>query len=248
VTGPDVIYFIKAQASHRPTRRDERAVEDYLKRSEHDPANRRMLLADHSVPCHKPRLIFCLKDRPVSPDKFNKLSETLAAACARQYGFNPRQIVAGMRYVGTEGHAKDIVHVFRAERTHSQIVLKGTFATLREKHGDKPHWSDTEKAHYQKSDAEIDAEAAVRQAELEFTRNSSLYQAHRLHLLSHYKAWPDFQSGRGNPREAALALIKALAEINDAGLVAYAKYMGSDAPEYLAHQLLAPCHLEFDAK
>ena len=184
----------------------------------------------------------------MSPDKVNKLSETLAAACSRQFGFNPRQILAGMRYAGTEGHAKDIAHVFRAERTHSQIVLKGTFAQMREKHGEKPQWTDEEKAHYLKTDAEIDAEVAARQAELEFTRNSPLYQSHRMHLLSHYKAWPDYQAGRGNPREAALALIKALAEANDVELSTYAQHMGSNVPEHLAHLLLAPCHLEFDAK
>ena len=182
----------------------------------------------------------------MSPAKVKELFDTLCAACSRQFGFNPRQIMAGMRYVGTEGHAKDIVHVFRAGRTHSQIVLKGTFATLREKHGDKPQWTEEEKAHYRKTDAEIDAEAAARQAELDFTRNCPLYQEHRLHLLSHYKAWPSYQAGRGNPHEAAIALINALAEVHDPRLAAYAEHMGSNEPEHLAHLLLAPCHLEFE--
>ena len=182
----------------------------------------------------------------MSPAKINELFEIMRAACARQFDFNPRQITEGIRYAGTEGHAKDIVHIFRAARTHSQIALKGTFATLREKSGDKPQWGEAEKAHYMKSDAELDAEAAARQAEMDFTRQSSLYQDHRLQLLSHYKAWPGYQAGTEHPRDAAIALIKALAEGKDARLVAYAEHMGSTDPEHLAHLLLAPCHLEFE--
>ncbi len=181
----------------------------------------------------------------MSPAKINELFDILRAACSRQFGFNPRQISAGMHYVGSEGHGKDIVQVFRAERTHSPIVLKGTFATLREKPGDKPHWGETEKAHFQKSDAEIDAEAAARQAEIDYTRSSPLYLEHRLHLLAHYKAWPGYQSGTGNPREAAIALITSLAAAHDPQLAAYAEHMGSTDPGQLAHLLLAPCHLEF---
>lgn len=181
----------------------------------------------------------------MSPAKINELFDILRAACSRQFGFNPRQITAGIHYVGTEGHGKDIVHVFRAERTHSPIVLKGTFATLREKPGDKPHWSETEKAHYQKTDAELDVEAAARQAEIEYTLSSPLYQDHRLHLLAHYKAWPGYQAGTGNPREAAIALISSLTETQDPRLTAYAEHMRSTEPGHLAHLLLAPCHLEF---
>jgi len=183
----------------------------------------------------------------VSPAKINELFDVLRAACSRQFGFNPRQITAGMRYVGTEGQAKDLVHVFRDAGTHSQVVLKGTFASLREKHGDKPHWSEAEKARYQQSDAEIDAEAAARQAEVEFTRHCALYQDHRQHLLSHYKAWPSYQAGGPNPREAARALISALAAANDARLMAFAEHMGSHDPEHLAHLLLAPCHLDLES-
>jgi hypothetical protein len=182
----------------------------------------------------------------VSPAKINELFDVLRAACSRQFGFNPRQITAGMRYVGTEGQAKDLVHVFRDAGTHSQVVLKGTFASLREKHGDKPHWSAAEKARYQQSDAEIDAEAAARQAEVEFTRHCALYQDHRQHLLSHYKAWPGYQAGGPNPREAARALISALAVAHDARLAVFAERMGTNDPEHLVHLLLAPCHLELE--
>ena len=182
----------------------------------------------------------------MSPAKINDLFDTLRAACSRQFGFNPRQVTAGMRYVGTEGHGKDLVHVFRDVGTHSQVVLKGTFATLREKHGDKPHWTEAEKTRYKQTDAEIDAEVAARQAELDFTRNCSLYQDHRQQLLSHYKAWPGYQAGGPNPREAARALIDALASAHDARLAAFAEHMGSNDPEHLAHLLLAPCHLELE--
>jgi hypothetical protein len=183
----------------------------------------------------------------VSPAKINELFETLSAACARQFSFNPRRIKAGMRYAGTEGHGKDIVHVFRDAGTHSQIVLKNTFASLRETHGDKAHWSDAEKAYYQQSDAEIDAELAAKQAELEYTRNCPLYRDHRDELLAHYKQWPSYQAGATNPREAAKALISALTEAHDARLVAFAEHVGSNDPERLAHLLLAPCHLEVEA-
>jgi len=66
------------------------------------------------------------------------------------------------------------VHVFRDVGTHSQIALKNILATIREKQGDRPHWTEAEKAHYKSSDAEIDAEIAAKQAEIDFTRNSAL--------------------------------------------------------------------------
>lgn len=183
----------------------------------------------------------------MNPAKMNELFETLRAACARQFRFNPRRITAGMRYVGTEGHGKDLVHVFRDAGTHSQIVLASTFATLREKHGDKPHWSEAEKAHYQSSDAEIDAELAARQAELEFTRHSSLYQDHREELLAHYTDWPGYQPGGPTPREAARSLITRLAAAQDGRLAAFVEHMGSSDTEHLVHLLLAPCRGEIEA-
>lgn len=185
----------------------------------------------------------------MSPAKINELFVVLRAACARQFGFNPRQVMAGMRYVGTEGHGKDLVHIFRDAGTHSQVVLKNTFATLREKHGEKPHWTDREKAAYKKTDAEIDAQLAAREAELEYTRNCPLYLDHRLVLLAHYKDWPAYQADAVsvNPREAASALLVALADAGDARLTAFAEHMGSSDREHLAHLLLAPCHLEIEA-
>jgi len=178
--------------------------------------------------------------------KTNELFDILRAACARQFRFNPRRITASMRYVGKEGHGNDLVHVFRDAGTHSQIELKSTFATLRVVHGDKPHWTEAEMAHYKNTDAEIDAEIAAKQAEVDFTRNCPLYQDHRTELLSHYKDSPSYQPGP-NPREAARALIASLAAANDARLTAFAEHMKSTDPEHLAHLLLAPCHLELEA-
>jgi hypothetical protein len=183
----------------------------------------------------------------VSPAKINELSDTLRAACARQFGFNPRRVAAEMRYVGKEGHGNDIVHVFRDAGTHSQMALKGTFVTLRETHGDKPHWSEAEKTRYKNTDAEIDAEIAAKQAELDFTRNCALYRDHRELLLSHYKEWPGYQASGQSSREAARALIAALADAQDPRLAAFAEHMGSNDPEHLGHLLLAPCHLEIEA-
>jgi hypothetical protein len=183
----------------------------------------------------------------VSTSKIDDLFDTLRAACARQFGFNPRRVTEGMRYVGKEGHGKDLVHVFKDVRTHSQIALKNTFVTLREKQGDKPHWTETEKARYKNTDAEIDAEIAAIQAALEYTRNCPLYQDHRETLLSHYKDWPSYQAGGPNPREAAKALIDTLAAAHDSRLAAFAEHMQSNDPEHLAHLLLAPCHLELEA-
>jgi predicted glycosyl hydrolase (DUF1957 family) len=183
----------------------------------------------------------------VSPAKTNELFDTLRAACARQFGFNPRRVTAGMRYVGPESHGNDLVHVFRDAGTHSQMALKNTSVTLREKHGEKPHWTEAEKAHYRNTDAEIDAEIAAKQAELDFIRNSALYQDHREQLLSHYKDWPGYQAGGQNPREAARTLVGTLADAHDARLAAFAEHMRSNDPEHLAHLLLAPCHLELEA-
>jgi hypothetical protein len=201
-----------------------------------------LLSATHSLPSPANK-----KGYPVNPAKINELFDLLRAACARQFRFNPRRITAGMRYVGKEGHGKDMVHVFRDASTHSQIVLDSTFATLREKHGDKPHWTDAEKARYQQSDAEIDAEIAARQAEFDYTLHSPLYLDHKAQLLAHYKDWPGYQPGGPNPREAARLLIIALAEANDARLTVFAERMGSSDPEHLAHLLLAPCHLDIEA-
>ena len=183
----------------------------------------------------------------MSISKTDELFDTLRAACARQFGFNPRRVTEGMRYVGKEGHGKDLVHVFKDVRTHSQIALKNTFVTLREKQGDKPHWTEAEKARYKNTNAEIDAELAEIQAKLDYTRNCPLYQDHREQLLSHYKDWPGYQAGGANPREAAKMLIDSLAAAHDARLAAFAEHMGSNDPEQLSHLLLAPCHLELEA-
>ena len=179
--------------------------------------------------------------------KTNELFDLLRAACARQFLFNPRRITASMRYVGKEGHGKDLVHVFRDASTHSQIVLQGTFATLRITHGDKPHWSEAEQAHYQETDAEMDARIAAKKAEVEFTRNSPLYLTHRAELLTHYKNSPTYVAGGTNPREAAKALIETLAAANDAQLAAFAEHMKTGDPEQLAHLLVAPCHIDLEA-
>lgn len=179
--------------------------------------------------------------------KTDALFDLLRAACARQFRFNPRRVTASIRYVGKEGHGKDLVHVFRDAGTHSQIVLQGTFATLRITHGDKPHWSEAEQAHYRESDAEIDARISAKQAEVEFTRNSPLYLAHRAKLLSHYKNSPTYVVGGSSPREAAKTLIEALAVAKDPKLAAFAEHMKSNDPEYLAQRLVAPCHFDLEA-
>ncbi|MDP1653180.1 MAG: hypothetical protein Q8L56_10715 [Rhodocyclaceae bacterium] len=183
----------------------------------------------------------------MNPAKINQLFDTLRAACARQFGFNPRRITADMRYIGTEGHGKDLIHIFRAAGSHSQMALKSTSVILREQHGDKPHWTETEKAHYKNTDAEIDAEITAKQAELEFTCNCPLYRDHREQLLSHYKDWPGYQAGGLNPREAARLLVGTLAEAHDPRLAAFAEHLRTNDPEQLAHLLLAPCHLEIEA-
>ncbi len=180
--------------------------------------------------------------------KTNELFDLLRAACARQFRFNPRRITASMRYVGKEGHGKDLLHVFRDAGTHSQIVLQGTFATLRITHGDKPHWSEAEQEHYRESDAEMDAKIAAKQAEVEFTRHCPLYLAHRAELLTHYKTSPTYVAGGPNPREGAKALLARLAEAKDPLLAAFAEHMKSDDIEHLAVLLLAPCHFELEAK
>ncbi len=184
----------------------------------------------------------------MSNAKTDELFDVLRAACARQYGFNPRRITAGMRYVGKEGHGKDLVHVFRDVATHSQIVLKNTLATLREKQGDKPHWTEAEKAHYKSSNAEIDAELAAKQAELDFTRNCALYRDHREQLLSHYTDWPGFRPDGPHPGEAARALIQTLSAANDARLTEFIEHTHVHDLEQLAHLLLAPCHAEIEAE
>ncbi len=183
--------------------------------------------------------------------KVNALLETLQAACSRQFRFNPRRVAAGMRYAGTEGHAPNIVHVFRDSHTHSQIELKATMATLREHQasdGHHAHWSDAEKARYRHTDAEIDAEIAAKQAAFEFTRTCALYQDYREFLLSHNKNWPSYQPGKPTAREAARALIGELTAAGDARLAEFATQMQTRDAEELTHLLLAPCHLEVEER
>lgn len=182
----------------------------------------------------------------MNPAKINALLDTLKAACSRQFRFNPRRVAAGMRYVGSEGQGANLVHVFRDSHTHSQIELKSTMATLREHHGEKPHWTEAEKARYRHTDAEIDAEIAERQAALAYTRSCALYQDHREQLLSHYKGWHAYQAGGPTAREAARALIASLLAAHDPRLTDFAAHMKTEDTEELAHLLLAPCHIEVE--
>ena len=184
----------------------------------------------------------------MNPAKINALLDILSAACSRQFGFNPRRISAGMRYSGTEGHGASQVHIFRDTHSNSQIELKGTFATLRQQHGDKPHWTETEMSHYRNTDAEIDADIAAKNAKLAFIRNCALYLEHREQLLSLYKDWPTHQPGGPTPREAARTLIVALTAAHDARLADFAEQMRTNDLEQLAHLLLAPCHLEIEER
>lgn len=184
----------------------------------------------------------------MSPAKMNALMETLKQACVRQFRFNPRRITQDMRYKGTEGQGNNLVHVFKDIHTHSLIELKGTMAYLRELHGDTPHWDEAEKMRYCHTDAEIDAELAEKQAELEFTQASALYQDHREELLSHYKDWPGYQEGKPSAREAARALISSLTDAHDARLSEFATRMKTNDVEHLSHLLLAPCHIEREAR
>ena len=182
----------------------------------------------------------------MNPAKINALLDTLKAACSRQFRFNPRRVAAGMRYVGTEGHGANLVHVFRDSHTHSRIELKLTMATLREHHGEKAHWTEAEKTRYRHTDAEIDAEIAAKKAELEFTQSCALYQDHREQLLSRYKDWPTYQAGGPTAREAAKGLIGVLTDAHDPRLAVFAEHMRTNDPDELTHLLLAPCHIEIE--
>jgi predicted glycosyl hydrolase (DUF1957 family) len=187
----------------------------------------------------------------MSPAKIAALIETLKAACSRQFRFNPRRVAAGMRYMSSEGQGTSLVHIFRDTHTHSQIELKLTMATLRERAADgthHAHWSAAEKARYQHTDAEIDAEIAAKKAALEYTRNCALYQDHREQLLSHYKSWPSYHAGGPTPKEAARALVAELTATKDARLTAFAQKMQTSDQEELSHLLLAPCHLEVESQ
>jgi hypothetical protein len=184
----------------------------------------------------------------MSPAKMNALMDTLKQTCARQFRFNPRRVLADMRYKGTEGLGNNLVHVFKDVHTHSQIELKGTMANLREQYGDSQHWNEAEIKRYCHTDAEIDAEIAEKQAELEFTRTCALYQDHREQLLSHYKDWPTYQEGKPSAREAARALIGTLSEAGDQRLSEFANRMHTSDMDTLSHLLLAPCHIEREAR
>lgn len=180
----------------------------------------------------------------MSPSKMNALMDTLKLACSRQFRFNPRRVEADMRYKGTEGQGNNLVHVFKDIHSHSQIELRNTTITLRELHGETPHWDDAEKKRYCNTDAEIDAEIAAKQAELDFTRTSALYQDHREQLLSHYKDSPNYREGMPSARDAARTLVSTLSAAQDPRLSAFASHMDCSDLDHLAQLLLAPCHIE----
>ncbi|MBC3872496.1 hypothetical protein [Undibacterium flavidum] len=181
----------------------------------------------------------------MNPKKIAALMDTLILTCSRQFRFNPRRVASDMRYKGTQGEGKNLVHVFKDIHTQSQIDLDSrSMAILREQHGDTPHWDDAEKKRYCQTDAEIDAEIAAKQARLEATKASALYQDHREHLLSHYKGSPHYQEGRPTAREVARDLIAQLSAAQDARLTEFSAQMQTNDPEQLSHLLLAPCHIE----
>nr|WP_315484995.1 hypothetical protein [uncultured Undibacterium sp.] len=184
----------------------------------------------------------------MNPKKIAALMDTLILTCTRQFRFNPRRVASDMRYKGTQGEGKNLVHVFKDIHTHSQIDLDSrSMAMLREQHGDTPHWDDAEKKRYCQTDAEIDAEIAAKQAKLDTAKTSALYRDHREHLLSHYKGSPNYQEGRPSAREVARELITQLSAAQDARLAEFAAQMQTDDPDQLSHLLLAPCHVERSA-
>ncbi len=181
----------------------------------------------------------------MNPKKIAALMDILVLTCSRQFRFNPRRVVADMRYKGTQGEGKNLVHVFKDIHTQSQIDLDSrSMAILREQHGDKPHWDDVEKMRYCQTDAEIDAEIAAKQAKFEATKTSVLYQDHCEHILSHFKDSPHYQEGRPTAREVAQELIQSLSLAQDPRLTEFAVQMQTNDLEQLSHLLLAPCHAE----
>lgn len=181
----------------------------------------------------------------MNPKKIAALMDTLVLTCSRQFRFNPRRVAADMRYKGTQGEGKHLVHVFKDIHTQSQIDLDSrSMAILREQHGETPHWDDAEKMRYCQTDAEMDAEAAAKQAKLEASKNSVLFQDYREHLLSHFKGSPQYQEGRASAKDVARELMRMLSEKNDVRLAAFALQMQTQDLDQLAHFLLAPCHLE----
>jgi hypothetical protein len=181
----------------------------------------------------------------MNPKKIAALMDTLALTCSRQFRFNPRRVMADMRYKGTSGEGKHLVHVFKDIHTHSQIDLNSnSMAMLHETYGETSHWDTAEKMRYCQTDAEIDAEIAAKQAKIETARSSALYQEHREHLLSHYKDSPNYQEGRPSTREVASALIATLSEAQDPRLTEFAALMHTNDNDELSHMLLAPCHSE----
>ncbi len=181
----------------------------------------------------------------MNPKKIAALMETLILTCSRQFRFNPRRVSADMRYKGTQGEGKNLVHVFKDIHTHSQIDLDSrSMAILREQHGETPHWDDAEKKRYCQTDAEIDAELAAKQAQLALAKTSSLYQDHREHWLSLFKGSPHYQEGRPTAREAVSAQVEQLSEAKDPRLVEFATQMQTNDRDQLAHLLLALCNLE----
>lgn len=171
----------------------------------------------------------------------NALFEILITACATQFGFNPKQVSAGMRYLGAAPGGK---HLFRDSSTHSQILLKPSTgeAKLVKRSCGESYWDDAELALYQKTDTELATDEQNEATRLKTLRESAFFLRHAEYLRSLFQGHPAYSATNPTPFDGAVALTKAALAAGDpdAATLATALAVSSHEAEKLGSWLLDP--------
>jgi len=169
----------------------------------------------------------------------NELFEMLRTACREQFGFNPSQVSAGMRYMGPHNSKE---HRFRDTGTHSQIILQVDTgkARLVKKYEGQVYWDEAELAQYRKSDAQVKAEQDLEDARTKAAAASAFFLKHAPYLRSLYRGHPEYKEENPNPWDGAEVLLQKALRDGDPDALAFAEAMGTRKVNELAGRLLDP--------
>ena len=177
----------------------------------------------------------------------NELFEMLRTACQEQFGFNPTQVSAGMRYMGPLSSKE---HRFRDTGTHSQIILQVDTgkARLLKKYEGQDYWDEAELAEYRKSDAQVKAERDLEEARTKAAAASAFFLTHAPYLRSLYRDHPEYKEENPSPWDGAELLLQKALRDGDPDAQAFADAMGTRKVNELAGRLLDPIGDEHQAE
>jgi hypothetical protein len=167
------------------------------------------------------------------------LFRMLREACQAQFGFNPTQVSAGMRYMGPHGKSR---YRFRDTGTHSEVILDAAKreATLVKENEGRDYWDDAEMAYYRQSDAEIRSARDGEETKALAARTSPLFLKHAAYLRTLFRDHPSYQDGGPTPMEGAKQLIQAALDAGDPDVQSFAGAIGTRDANSLTHWLLHP--------